>query len=451
MALVLAQLNEATVARGFNAEPENGPLHGALVAELGDAYVDPAVLESLRQAYGVETVTDLLGVQGDGYAKQLREALLQKGALAKMRYADERRNPDFKWSDTQEAIQDWMAQALMAATGVSHDEAMNYAFSPTRKGWEIEEYTADIVAKMNYFGAERLKRLATVTGIYGLDAYSMEQLERMVAFTDNPEASAEQLEHHDVSVAMVNRFGDYSGVLQGTAADFDDTAGRTLFFEITSMADIYRHMINLRKAGIRPATLLLAAHSGEGQFHVSDKRFSSAEQRRADFAGVAGPALIASIVKKENDKQPGVTGYSMHGMSGLARVVEEYMQPSRAIDDDAADLGRKKIIFSACYAGKETAVKDINVAGETYQIGIDSVVSRLGKDLLASGIKTNIDIYGAPDGMQMHRTERGLRYSGQPVDLEHGRTPLHAVRVRVEAGDIATNAIDEIVLRKVSS
>jgi hypothetical protein len=448
LSVTLMRLGEATVARGFRAEDATGPLHDAVTRALDEQFIDPSLLTMLAQAYGVETATDLLGVHGDNYADELRSGLLRVKCLARMRDMDGRRDPEFKWPEMQAAARDWMAHAITAATDIPHDTAIDYAFSPSR-GSDGEERIADVITKMNHFGPERLKQLADVTGIYGLETYSLEQLERMVAFAEDPAATAETLAHHDVSVAMINRFGDYSGVLSRTAADVDDTTGRTLFFEIANMADIYRHMITLKKAGIKPSTLLLAAHSAVGRFFVADERVSSSERRRVDFADIAGQRLVASVVETENNKQPGVLGYSMHGMAGLARVVEDYMQPSRAVDDDETDQGRKKIIFSACHAGVETELNDLNDADEKYQIDMDSVVGRLGKDLQASGVSTNIDIYGAPDGMQMHRTERGVRYSGQPVESIN-RTPLHAVRVRLEAGQVSKANVDDIVLRKAN-
>jgi hypothetical protein len=447
LSIAFVRLGESTIARGFSAETDAGPLHEAVKSSLDEQYIDSALLTMLKQAYGVDTATDLLGVHGDEYADELRGSLLKKSPLARMRYMDERRDPDFTWTEMQAAARDWMAHAITAATGVSPAEAADYAFSLSRRGMDSEEHTADVITKMNHFGPERLKKLADVTGIYGLETYSLEQLERMVSFVDNPEATAENLAHHDVSVAMVNRFGDYSGVLHRTAADIDDQSGRTLFFEIANMADIYRHMITLKKAGIKPSTLLLAAHSAVGRFFVADERVSSSERRRVDFADIAGKRLVASVVETENDKQPGVLGYSMHGMAGLARIVEDYMQPSRAIDDDETDQGRKKIIFSACHAGAETELNDLDDADEKYQVEMDSVVGRLGKDLQASDVSASVDIYGAPDGMQMHRTEHGVRYSGQPVDGVE-RIPLHAVRVRLEAGNLSKTEVDDILLRK---
>lgn len=157
---------------------------------------------------------------------------------------------------------------------------------------------------------------------------------------------------------------------------------------------------------------------------------------------------MVAMANAAPDLEKGIKGYSMHGMKGVARVIEDYMTPSRGIDDDGSDVGRKKIIFQACHAGAEVEYRDIDDNGEKVPAGTESVISQLGKDLVESGVVSNVDIYGAPDGIQMHRTSNGVRYSGQPVDFDSGRTPLHAVRISIDGGKFAKTDVDEIPLRQ---
>ena len=456
---MILDLGEDIVGRGIAAEASDGPIHLAILADLANegasenSFLTPE-LGALKSAYGISTLTELLGVGGDEFSDKLRTALLQPSPVKWMRYneQDGSKGMDFKWHETQEAARKWMGLAIAAATEMPADEAMDYTFSASRNNDNKNKFTTDIINKINGFGIARIRQLSAFTGIHGLEAYTTEQLERMEAIAAKPAECAKALEQHDVTAVLINRFGDHNGVLRNVAAEFDDSHERTVFFEITSMNDIYRRMISLRNAGIKPSTLLLAAHSAPGQFMVSDVREKSEGQERRDIATVAGRKLVA-MVNSNGSLDQGDFGYSMNGMRGMARLVETYMKPSHGIDDDSSDEGRKKIIFSACHAGTEVKSGDIDDSGEKIQLGMESVISQLGKDLVASGIKTNIDIYGAPGGIQMHSTKLGVHYSGQPDassfdDTEFKRPHLAAHRIRVEHGQLEKQEVHDIVLRK---
>ncbi len=451
---VITNLGEDLAARGFVAEASDGSLHTAMLADLekeSDAKsgVLTPELTVLKQVYGTGSLTELLGIGGDEYSDKLRGALLQPSPVKWMRHNEEVRDPEFKWHDTQEAIRTWMSKAVEAATGMPAAEASDYVFSASRNGDSDNEHTLDIIHKMNSFGLDRVRQLAAFSGIHGLEAYTTEQLERMEALANDPTSVAERLAEHDVTAVMINRFGDHNGVLRNVAADFDDN-GRTLFFEITTMDDIYRRMVTLRKAGVQPSSLILAAHSAPVQFMVSDVREKDKALQRRDIATTAGRKLVA-MANGISELDPGDFGYSMHGMKGMARLVETYMRPSRAIDDADSDAGRKKIIFAACHAASEAKMSDVDEQGEKYQIGMESVISQLGKDLIASGVQTNVDIYGAPGGIQMHRSEKGVHYSGQPTPFDEAmiaRPHLAAERVRVEDGKFSKQEVQDIPLRK---
>ena len=322
--------------------------------------------------------------------------------------------------------------------------AYNYAFSTSKK--IDEEQTSKVLQTLEYFGAERIEAISKFTGIYGLEGYTIEQLERMELLEKDPTTVSAELAEHDVIVLMVNRVGDHNGVMRSAAEEFDDETGRVLFFEINNFGDIYRRMVTLRRAGIQPSTLVLAAHSSPGQFIVADERDPQA--KHLDLATVAGQRLVQIANDSDNEmKERGAVGYSMHGMRGMARLVENYMRPSRSIDDVDGDSGRKKIIFQACYAGQIVDQNDKDLDGETVKIGEESVISQLGKDLLSNDVKADVDIYGGPDGIQMHRTAYGVRYSGAPNE-DFERTKLDAIRIRLANGKLTQASVEEIALRR---
>jgi hypothetical protein len=443
-------LGEDLMGKALMAEPVDGTIRTAMIDDLSQAVEQPTgalgqELNVLKEAYGVSTATDLLGIGGDEYSDKLRSLLLQNNAIKWIQFADQERKDDMKWHETQEASRTWMSKAVEAATGMPAAEAFDYVFTASRRAEDAD--VISIIKKFDHFGVDRIRELAKATGIHGLEAYSVEQLERMEEFAHDPAKAAERLANHDVIAVMVNRVGDHNGVMRNVAGDFDDDKKRVLFFEINRMSDIYRRMVTLRKAGIKPTTLVLAAHSAPGQFMVSDVREKDAQKR--DIATVAGRKLVA-MVNTNGDLDPGDFGYSMHGMKGMARLVEEYMQPSRAIDDNDDDKGREKIIFQACHGASEVKSGDIDDNGEKIQTGMQSVVSQLGTDLIASGVKTKIDIYGAPGGIQLQKNGRGVHYTGQPTSFDQaleGRPHLAAQRIRVENGSLAKEEVQDIPLR----
>jgi ABC-type Zn2+ transport system substrate-binding protein/surface adhesin len=203
-------------------------------------------------------------------------------------------------------------------------------------------------------------------------------------------------------------------------------------------------MATLHKRGIDPSTVVLAAHSSPGNFSVTVERLK--DLPRQDVFTIAGKKLVAAAVEKPAWSV--AKEYALHDMKGVARLVEKYMQPSRAIDDDEDDSGRKKIIFVSCDVGTEVDQYDLDPSNQKIQIGVESVVSQLGKDLSKQGVESNVDIYGAPAGIQVARTADGVRYTGQPKDTVNGRTAQHVTRIRLDDGTLTKSDVDEIRLRK---
>jgi hypothetical protein len=171
--------------------------------------------------------------------------------------------------------------------------------------------------------------------------------------------------------------------------------------------------------------------------------------KRRDIATIAGRSLLESLNGTDALK-PGDFGYSMHNMKGMARIVEDFMQPSRGIDDSEEDAGRKKILFQACNAASEDNSIDLDKNGARFVMGMDSVISRLAMDL-AENTSSNVDVYGAPGGIQVHKTKQGLRYSSTPDKFGSERQKLRAVRMRLENAELTRQEIDEVTLHKAAA
>lgn len=437
------------MSQAFQAEAADGPLHAAVLDALKSAQGPLGLLthelSMLRVAYGYQTATELLGLGGDEYSDEVGSLLRNSQPIRWMRYIDQEREEGATWPETQEATRKWMTQAIQAVSGMEADEAAEYVHTASRRGYD--ELILSVIQKFDHFGTDRIRAISQATGIHGLEGYTIEQLERMETFATDPQKAAKQLAEHDVTVVLINRVGDHSGVLQDVADTWDDDKERTLFFEVNNLMDIMRRGAALEKADIHPSTLVLAAHSAPGQFMVSDDREPGAKRR--SIATVAGRRLV-EIANADSELRPGDRAYAMHGMKGVSRLVESYMQPSRGIDDPVTDAGRKKIVFQACNAATEGPVVDKDEQGEKVELGMDSVISRLGNDLIESGVTSNVDIYGAAETIQMHRTEHGAGFSGSPEDLGRDRPPVNATRVRVQSGKLEKDEVAEIAMRKAA-
>lgn len=446
---VAYSLGEEVVGKALQREAIDGKLHSvmleALEHESAKKHGNLATgLDVLKAAYGLETRTALLGIGGDEFSDKLRPLLQNEKVLGWMRHQDQERDYEFSWAETQEASRQWMSSAVAAATGMSVHEASNYVFSASRNG--NDEDLSNVLGKFDKFGVSRIRAISEATGIYGLEAYTNEQLERMESLFSGSNGAAEALAQHDVIAVMVNRMGDHNGIMKDVAHNYDDETGRVLFMEINSMDDIYKRMVALKRVGVKPSTMVLAAHGGKGEISVADLRNKDA--KKYEVAMVAGRKLVDMMNKNSAYNKPNVTGYSMQGMKGMARLVEKYMQASRGVDDAADDNGRKKIIFNACYGASEIEMIDHDEAGQEIRHGSQSIISQFGQDLIVSGIGEGVDLYGASTGIQMHRTASGIHYSGMPEGWDAVRPAVKAVRVRLQNGEITKNEVDEIALRR---
>ncbi|MDQ5885797.1 MAG: hypothetical protein QG628_194 [Patescibacteria group bacterium] len=443
------------VANVMAKEDSNGFLHSEFLGSLSlkldaESISIDEELEVLKSLYNLNSASEVLGVKGDSFTNKLQTLIRTPKYIEKIHFADGIYDSESSIEENNQRTLDWLKRTLSYASGIDEDLAESYVFSASKF---IDEKVAllKVVEAFDYFGKDRLQNITKFTGIYGLEGYTISQLERMEYIANNPVEAANELRNRDVIVLMTNRVGDYNGVLNGEASNVEDETGRVLFFEINKMSDIFRRMTILNRLGINPSTLILASHSNKGQFMVSDDRDPG--MKRMDIASVAGQKLVewANVTPQTEDEDalaPGRRAFSMNGMSGMARLVDEYMKPSRAIEDVDSDLGRKKIIFAACYAAAETEVMDISDDGEKLEVGLESVTSQLAKDLMANGSKSEIDIYGASEGIKVHRTGNGLGYSTSTTDFKSGRPAHPATRIRVEDGQVAIAEVDEIVLRK---
>ncbi len=444
---LIFNLGEDIVGSALSKEEEGGLLHEAVINELqrsieeNDGLV--SLLETLKVANGLSSVTELLGVSGSAYTDSIRTLLQCERGINNIRFIDNKLDSELSSAETLEKNKKWISDMLSTVAGIDKVAAENYAFSVSVRSENIS--ILKVIKAFEHFGADRIQTISEATGIYGLESYTIEQLERMERFATSPETVANELKDHDVNVVFTNRVGDHNGVLIETADTFDD-GDRTLFFEINKMDDIYRRFSKIKGAGIKPSTLVISAHGGRdgGMIYIADGR--DIENKRYDVASVGARRFISAYNESSEAVDENIKAFSMHGMRGMAKLVDEYMQPSKGIEDP--DTGRRKIILSSCYSGVDAKVNDKNELDETVQTGTESIISQLGKDLVDSGFDGELDIYGAPDGIQMKRRGASVVYTGSEIEYGTGRSKLHAEVVRLEKGKLTQSQVDEIKLYK---
>lgn len=445
-------LGPEVVGAAFAQEPEDGALHAALIDRLedidGTAMPADAELDTLKAAYSAHSLTQLLSIKGEGFADEVARIVRKPDVFSRIRFYEQAEQEDESHAEFQRVSLEWITSVVQTVSGLSAEEAREYSFSASRNA--SNEEILSLIEKFDALGADRLRAISAKTGIYGIEAYSVEQLERMERLLTVPAETAEHLSQHDVIVVMVNRVGDHNGVLRSISKDIEDDSGRVLFFEINRLSDIYRRMSFLHKQGIRPATLVLSAHSAPGQFQVTDGREPGVKKQ--DIATIAGVQLVNKMNATAED-QGGLPeekrAYSIDGLQGFPRLVENYMMPSRSIEDGRADTGRKKIIFQACYAAQKDGVADIDFDGEKQVTGHESVISQLGKNLKQSGISSKVDVYGADREIQLGLTPDGLGYTiSHPDGMGNERVSYPATRIRVTPDGLIADTVAGITLSK---
>ncbi len=437
-------LSPEQIAKVVMSEAEAGTVRSTLLQALATE-PDEKVFEIIQHTFGLEKLTQLFAIKGKPYADAVHTELRNPKVLSELGYALGSKEVGIDASDRLAERQALIEQILIDSYGLSETDVRDYAFSALHG--HGPEQIVDLIKQLDHFGIDRLRAITKVTGIIGVESYTIEQLERMEKLVTAPEQMAEELREHDVSVLLVNRYNSDNSLMRNWADTFDDTngAGRTLFFEIANPMDIYRSLAELHKAGIKPTTVAIAAHGSAGGFIISDER--GPEPKRARWLVTDGKKLTdsknASFAESKRDR----IDRSLQDMSGFARVVEDYMQPSRGIDDDPSDQGRKKIILVTCQMAAETPQFDLDAEGNKIQIGTESVVSQLGKELAAAGVGSSVDIYGAVESIQVVPAAKGVRFATSPQNFGGERGATSATRLRLDTGTIKLEVVDEIALR----
>lgn len=295
----------------------------------------------------------------------------------------------------------------------------------------LKSNLARIASVVEAVGVENLQHLREACGIINLDNYSAEQLTRMNRLLQKDAGTIDHLKNGDVTVVFTDAKGDHNGAMSDNANKFEVSSGRSLYFEISRPSDFYRHMAFLKKRGIKPSTIVVATHGSPGAMGFGD------EDNEFYLSNLLPEKL------RKNAAEHGVSVVPLLEAEGVPRLVEEYMQDSRGIDDDELSVGRRKIILKSCSQAKPRRVER-EIDGQIIEVE-ESTAQTLAAKLSPA---THADIYGANKVVATVNTPKGVRYMEKD---ERGafNVVVPATRYSRDAmGNLVETTVDEIILRK---
>lgn len=217
-------------------------------------------------------------------------------------------------------------------------------------------------------GADALNRLHDEVGLVNLDRYLPQDINNLRRLIDGDVKFIEHLQAGDVMISAIDTYGDHNGAFDTAYDQVRRRSDRSLMFEIGRSSDLYRHMILLQKAGVKPSTIVVGGHGLPGATHFG---MSGAHN---NFAYI----VDESIRRGERDVDI--------SRANLGRILgDEFMQPSRGIDDPEGRIGEVTVIISSCSSDVE------------YSQSIPSTAEVVALTATQPDIDETVAVYGASD------------------------------------------------------
>lgn len=179
----------------------------------------------------------------------------------------------------------------------------------------------------------QLDLLTQQLGVVNFDRYYPDDLATLLSILGGEQGTIEHLKKGDVTVIFADAFGDRNGALQRVNEKYQKPSGRTLQFEIAQRRDFNRAITLLMRAGIKPSTIVIAAHGRPGETYFGEG------QDRFVFATSEKQATKAFDADKK---------YHLNYGSQIKDLVCDFMQDSRGVDDPATCIDRRRIIVHSC-------------------------------------------------------------------------------------------------------
>lgn len=248
-------------------------------------------------------------------------------------------------------------------------------------------------------GAPVLERLHAELGVVNVDRYEPEDLLNLNKILTKDADYIKHLKAGDVTVLFSDTYGDHNGALSGANEAYRKQSGRTLMFEVAHPATMYRRMVQLKALGVRPSTLVVAAHGTPTLTHFGkgNDRFALSVGRYAP--GDRPPSSLVPLGEARIDR--------------LAS--DEFMRANRGINSPLKQAGRREIIISSCSSDVE------------FMRGVPSTAEVVAR---AAG-RQDVDVFGASDVMYLQNRAGGVRFAGLVGDVADENAEFTGITTKV--------------------
>jgi hypothetical protein len=415
----------------------------------------------LQRLYGAEDYLDLYEPGSVSAADPTVQKLLSHEHIAYvLTSALERKSA--RWPEGLEptevstAKRDWGDRFLGSVAGLPKDQRDELQFAAyarnanPKTGLVSEVYLRNMLIttfnNVRSLGLAKIKQLREQAGIVNIDYYQADSLKLLSALIEGDPAVVDHFKNGDTTVALVDAKGDYNGALQSTAHDFSVDSQRSIVFEVNKPSDYYRHMLLLKRLGIKPATLVIAAHGQPGSITVG--------QGETAFK-------LVNDLKSEAAAQP--NQLPVAAAKGLGRLIQTMMQDSRGIDDNPAAAGRRRLILKSCSQAKPIEVTRYyqesghglrglwNSLTDNFSYVPYTRQESMADTILRRANEPKLDVFAGEAELLVNRTDRGISFS-TPDNTPSGKIelkPLAASHFRLDKyGNVVVSKVEEIVLRR---
>jgi hypothetical protein len=432
-----------------------------LLMAVDDPLQHEASLRFIRVLYKYDDVLDLLEPDNVALKDPTVRMLLEKDTTIEAILKTLQLEHDILWPDEASAEdcsvarRDWADRYLKLVVGLPEAVRDDFQFSAYSRTTDSEtglvdkDTLADTLQRITWstdkLDKSDIEELRKNAGIVNLDYFEPQQLELMTNLLSMDEQTIKHLQEGDVTVVFTDASGDYNGAFSTNAETFATPSGRTLFFEIHGPRDLYKYMNFLHSAGIKPSTLVLGAHGADGKI-----KFNEGDAAFAFSAGIDG----------------GEQSYATTLSKALPRLISEFMQDSRGIDDNPEAIGRRRVIIHSCCQAKPVEITRPRLPMHSKpkfdeeldwrEIGKPPMVRT--KESTAEAItrranNPHLDVYAPSDVAALYENDAdtGMRYERviNPGTKDEWREPMTTSHFFMDVyGNLIQQEVDEVLLRR---
>lgn len=412
--------DESTIAEG------NGFKHVVDVLCADEVMLDLSAPELLRKVYGLEDQLELKQAGEHSSDPNVEQAIVSPVFLQNVvtDYADRRRpkQSDESYDKKLLAEEDKHFTQRFLQLGVGLPEADCKDFAIASKGRITDQDTKQLAwgdlsnallataEHAQNLGTDTLIELREKTGIINFDIYEHDQLLRMSRLIHGDPELIHDLKQGDVTVVFTDAMGDHNGGLQGVPKQFENPSKRTLYFEVTKEADFYAYMKLLGGHNIKPSTMVVSAHGKPGSMVIGT------DQQKFVISNIDARPYPSILYRK----------------GALNRLVNEFMQDSRGIDEPEETIGRRRVVLDGCELGLPGEKSADNPSAPGSKEAIPETVLRLVDS-------PRVDIYAASTKVYSHSTDKGIRfYDGRGKKRGEAEIPSDMLRFALNSVGVPT-------------